>query len=260
MFQIDGQRTSRSLVVQNLLEFLSSQAGEDNFVSTVYQIDPLDQYQYLLAMTGVRESEPMFGPHNSDDFRFLTPELRQRVPPNPLGFAKREGTCYLGHLKGNGWVLYANSRNENGAAVYKNVKDKLEASLASVFSETDVKEPIFPEHWFEERKACDLLRARFTGLTPGSPIENVVQLASKALQDVLLGLIPSRNKGLAVGIYLNTGEQWKIYGGDSPPLPKTTGLNPLADSPVNLVNLYEIAIADLDACTWVARSTRSIFV
>src|SRR5689334_7493981 len=110
MFALDGNRTGISIAAQMILEHSELRTDSDaldSFALTLYRIDPVDRYPYIIAYAGIRQPEPMFGPYNENDFR--SAKDLNKYTHHPLGFQNRESTVSVNVIQRDHWQLFVNS-------------------------------------------------------------------------------------------------------------------------------------------------------
>ncbi|HEY0375573.1 MAG TPA: hypothetical protein VGC87_01295 [Pyrinomonadaceae bacterium] len=208
----------------------------------------MDRYLYLTALAGVREPEPLFGPLSWDDYRRKphSPEMVDK----PLGFKTREGTSWVKQVNGKSWRLYVNGRQKESLAQFEKVRERLTGALAAILEEPrNPNVPLYPDLWFKEQLAREALRKKFQELQTGTVIQEVAKRLAKALEEKFTHWSP-RDTTISVGIYLDTGDDWKLCGGEHL-------WNWLPEA---VPRLKEEGEGDLNAFNWVGRSTRSLLL
>ncbi len=258
MFNLDGKRSKESIIAKTLIEnsglLLSPTESNESLALVLYREDPINRYLYLTAFGGLRQPEPMYGPFSWDDYRIDSYPTTHAI--NPIGFKKREGTVWVEKIAGHLWRLYVNGRQEASRKQFYSVEPQLTQALTSVFEDSkDQDRPLYPELWYKETLARDILRQSFRELGPGAPLKEMAKRITKALHDTFKIWWPKFS--MNIGIYLDTGENWRLCGGNqlSPWLPETI------DGLPEIKLEGDMAYWDnLNAFNWVGQSTRPVLL
>lgn len=263
MFELNGKRTSQSLAVQAIIDSAKIPFDawkDDSFAITLYRRDPLDGYRFLVASAGLREMEPMYGPRKpSTDFGRR--EIHKRSSDDQrYGFVAREETLPIETFEAADWQLNINRRKDTDTNLYgERIMSDLKQRISEFFA-TDIQEiekgkisPIYPDLWYQERMARDLLRSNFQLLRLGPSLERASGNLTVSLEGVFKDWVKSSaiSVGVRIGIYLDTGTGWQLCGrdADSTMLPTEVERQPPSTQP-NENNAFE----------WVARSLCPVLI
>jgi len=184
MFSLDGRRTIISRAAQTILNNCGlpvSPATADAFAITLYRLDPVDKYPYLLAHAGIREPEVLFGPYNKDDFR----TTRSRDDRHhSLGFKNREKTFSYKVFGNQNWQLFVNDRKRGFIQQYETQINRLTSEIELLLSDPQrTNSPLYPELWHQERLGRDSLRDRIRVLPPYASLDEVADALTRELGD-----------------------------------------------------------------------------
>ncbi len=253
MFNLDGKRTVISLAAQAILENsglpVSEPHHDNSFALILYRKDPIDDYFYLIAFAGINEPEPMYGPLNFNDFRWSLG--RKAINQNPFGFALREKNKWVESIDEPHWQLHINGRNKKLRKNYKKEIQKLIDRIHKLLDQPfNLKNPLYSELWFEERLARDNMRQGIAALPPGSSLEEEALHLTKALEEKFLQWMP--NSSLNIGIYLDTGNDWRLVSANQlrPWLPDIVKKNVISKGNLTPLNAFD----------WVGYSTRPLLL
>jgi hypothetical protein len=249
MFSLNGDPSPSAIVANAILKNsgLETRPDRDDSVAiTLYRVDPVTRYQYLTAMVGVREKEPMFGPlRPPTDFRL---RLAEPAPPDKWGFGAREGVSWVESLREKFWHLYVSGRQkasqDEAEQCIRELRKELEQVLSheSFISSQRSGEPLFPELLYEEYTVRDELRQIIHGCKPGTGMEEKAALITTHLMQSFVQLM---GPNVYLGIYLYTGAGWELCGSNA--------INPwICDKIDNRV--------EGNAFAWVNDSTRPVLI
>ncbi|MCL4786668.1 MAG: hypothetical protein KJ070_07720 [Verrucomicrobia bacterium] len=215
MFNFDGEPTLVSTLTTNIIassKLIRDHA--DELTVTVYRRIPLDHYYFITSMVGVSQPEPMFGPMRYDDERKKS--NAPRIPGPPFGFANREqlkwadrpiiGSVTVAGRKLEAWRLHLSGRGKKHYGITKRFNRELMPSLRLLLDDAIRRdERLFPELWSAERRARDMIREGFRGITALSSLTTVVDSLTRPVKEFFDTLLQGNINEVTIYLRSNQG-------------------------------------------------------
>lgn len=238
MFDQNGNPTRESLLIDAFLRrsgldfhgspaTKSRKAQRSRLTCVVYRIDPITHYQFLMATAGVHDLTPMFGPMVHDDLRSRPKNERRRGTRNPYGFQEREGIPVGGNFASfpdnpvkAGWVAWLSARAKDDKqwdADRARFRSEVEPNIGRILEGAGGPEQhVFAELWHREREARNNLRNSVLTYRPLGGVDEMVSQVKNAMRTVF---VPTSQGIYHLGVYLNTGNEWRLAGSADSALP-----------------------------------------
>ena len=254
MFNFDGEPTNVSKIARALIENSGlnfEPSHDESLTCVVYRKDPLDDYLFVTALSGVRQHEPMFGPLVHDDVRRSNGSVPRAH--NPLGFRTRETTRWyqgFGEDDDNSQIYLSgrSSRRKFSRSADEFKRTIYPALRVLLANEENPATPLFPDLWHEERLGRNMLREQFSEVTPGPKVDELAEALTISIRSALIPRLGNNTNH--IGIYLKTDRNWSLFGA-----------RPYKGRrPATVEGSGETEPDRLNAFAWVDRSTRPVLL